>query len=157
MSSVNRIPSLLEQSVRSNAAGPTVTNAILNNLGAASNSSLISVSGNVLNISSQITQLSGNSISQTIQIAELSGNSISQASQIANISGGLATAGVPRSEVTAVSAGLYTDIQNLDLSLTEKIAVDCIQSDRITGASTTVVGYITVNISGAEYKLALIQ
>lgn len=132
-------------------------------LGVASDVTVFSISGNVNNHSTQIAAISGLNINQATQIAQLSGNSISQSTQIAAVSAGLANAGVPRSEVVAVSAGLYAgvvglsaDIVDLDLSLTQSIATTCITTSRVTGATTTIVGYLTVNISGATYKLGLI-
>lgn len=58
------------------------------------------------------------------------------------------------SYVRDISGALTTDIENLDLSLTNKIDNDCILSDAISGAGTTITGHILVTINGVTYKLA---
>ena len=70
---------------------------------------------------------------------------------VAAISGSL------QANTIAISASLTTDINNLDLSLTEKISVDCIQSPGTTGASAAIIGYLNITINGINYKLAMMS
>lgn len=138
--SITVVPSLLEQSVKTKNAG--LSPQVLSNLGGTSISDTASISGTML--------------THTSQIASISATNNVQAIQIASISAGLATAGIPRAEVANVSANIIQDINNLDLSLTALIDQQTIQTNRITGSGTTIVGYLTVSISGATYKLGLI-
>ena len=55
-----------------------------------------------------------------------------------------------------ISGNLSIDIDNLDLAFTDKIATDCVQSEGISGSSTTVNGYLNITINGVAYKVALI-
>jgi hypothetical protein len=155
--SVTRVPQFPELVIKRTPA------LARSDLACASFVDVFSLSGNSISQASQIASLSGNANNQAAQISQLSGNAISQSTQIAAVSAGLANAGVPRSEVVAVSAGLYAgvvglsaDIVDLDLSLTQSIATTCITTSRITGATTTIVGFLTVQISGATYKLGII-
>lgn len=75
----------------------------------------------------------------------ISGNLLSQINLKANTS-----------VVADISGAFQIDLNNLDVSLTEKIASDCVQSAGISGSDTTVIGYLNVTINGVSYKLGLI-
>ena len=55
-----------------------------------------------------------------------------------------------------ISGNLSIDISNLDLAFTQKISEDCMQSEGISGSSTTVNGYLNITINGVSYKIATI-
>lgn len=85
-------------------------------------------------------------------------------STVASISGGLDTRlDVAEADIVAletltqnISGNLSIDINNLDISLTQKITEDCVQSDAISGAGTTLNGHIIVTINGVQYKFATV-
>lgn len=60
-------------------------------------------------------------------------------------------------DVQSISAALTTDIENLDLSLTQKIAVDCLTSEAVSGSASTVTGYLKIYLNGVEYKLGIVN
>lgn len=53
-------------------------------------------------------------------------------------------------------AALTTDINNLDISLTQKISEECMLSEGVSGAGTTISGHIIVTINGTQYKIAVV-
>ena len=77
--------------------------------------------------------------------------------EVASISGSLDTR-IDALEVSVqdISAALNIDINNVDLSLTQKISEECMLSEGISGAATTVSGHIIVTVNGVEYKLATV-
>lgn len=78
-------------------------------------------------------------------------------STVSNISASLDTRiDTLETNTALISSNLTTDINNVDLSLTAKIAQDCVQSAGVTGASGSVIGYLTITINGVEYKLATV-
>lgn len=105
------------------------------------------------------------SISQVdAQIAGLDLSPYALTSTVASISGGLDTRlDVAEADIVAletltqdISGNLSIDINNLDLSLTQKISEDCVQSAGVSGAGTTLNGHIIVTINGVTYKFATV-
>jgi hypothetical protein len=70
---------------------------------------------------------------------------------IATISGAI-------SNIDFDTTDIETDIENIDISFTKKIAEECLLSSNppVTGSDTTIIGYLTITINGVEYKLALV-
>lgn len=134
--SATRVPTLTEMSYISALGGQAPT--IRTNLGCASTADITS---SLAPISSQIADISAVNIIQSQQIADISG----------------AGGGVSEATVAAISAALFTDINNLDLSLTNKISSECLTSDGISGSASTVIAYINVSISGTIYKLGIVS
>jgi hypothetical protein len=148
--SVTRVPSLLEQSYITMQGG--LAPAVRTNLGCASSQD---VSAALVPMSSQITSISAVNTTQTAQIAALSGADVTLRADIAAVSAGLATAGIPRSEVADISAGLATDIYNVDAQLTLLQADSIIISGATTAATGSATWFNVVISGGNIYKIGL--
>lgn len=99
------------------------------------------------------------------QISAIDLSPYATTSTVANISGGLDTRlDTAEADIVAletltqdISGNLTIDINNLDLSLTQKISEDCVQSEGISGAGTTLNGHLIITINGVTYKLATVS
>lgn len=144
--SVTRVPQLLESSYVSLIGGTSAQ--VLANLGGVSSAALTP-------INASITAMSAVNTTQTAQIVAISAVNVTQSAQIVAISAGLATAGVPRSEVSAISGALYTDITNVGIEL------GLVQLSAITwsGSAAPATGspdvFFTISISGSTYRLGV--
>jgi outer membrane murein-binding lipoprotein Lpp len=132
--SITRVPTLLEQSIKTNAAG--LADEVRTQLGCASSA----------DVNDALVPLQAS-------VASISGDVYTLETQVAAISGDLSAL---ESEVVAISGALTIDIENLDISLTEAI-FDHIEVDGTTpsvSASVNAWGKITA-ISGGPFWIAL--
>lgn len=146
--STTRVPSLLEQSLKSAAGGtnPAVRTALDVYSKAESNAltPVVDLSGYTLLTTT--ASISGgldtrlDAVEANLDVVEANQANYATITLVGSITGALAT-----------------DIENLDVSLTEKIATDCMQSTGISGSGTGVYGYLNITINGVPFKLALIS
>lgn len=146
--SITRVPSLLEQSIKSNTGGtnPSVrTNLeVYSKLEVDGQISAIDLSPYAL--TSTIASISG-ALNSDINLVEVDIANLE--SDVQDISGNLAT----------LTANLSGDIYDLDLSLTSSIATlfNNTSTSAISGSyaiPAQAAGFITVSISGSPYKIA---
>lgn len=135
--SVTRIPSLVEQSNKSNIGGTAAQ--VRTNLGCASSAD---VSAALIPLSATVVSLSATSLTHTAQIAALSGAT-------PDLSGYATT-----TLVSDVSGNLTIDITNLDTQLS------LLQADAITVSATAAAPtgaadrYFVATISGSQYIIS---
>jgi hypothetical protein len=92
-----------------------------------------------------------------LAIPEVDLSAYTPLSTTASISGDLnSDINLLETTVHDISGALTTDIENLDLSFTQKISEECMLSDGISGAGTTISGHIIVTLNGINYKIATV-
>lgn len=144
--SVTRVPSMLEQSIITMQGG--LAPQVRSNLSCASNADVSAANAQIVSVSAVNNM-------QITQIAALSAADVLIRADVAAVSAGLATAGIPRSEVAAISAAQAIDIENVGTELGYLQLSAITWSGTAAPATGSPTAWFNVSISGASYKIGL--